>query len=124
MKNKLTTHLHTLKKLLPRWSGGDVGHTAARDWYFALMLTSILGLVLIGLDVMRFGEARTLLSEKSDTLPVRGLPATEEQIYDVWELFVTRGEEFESYNASAPIAPLLDDTPSYEQVEVTESVVE
>lgn len=105
MKNKAESYLHVLKKILPRWSGTDVGHTAERDWFTALILATLVGATLVGMGAYRFVITNKSVDEDVALLPVRGLPTSEERILQVEALFVARATEFKDFSEHVPVAP-------------------
>ena len=111
MKNAVTAKMQMLQKLLPTWSAGDVGHTAGRDWYMVLVIALVIAGGFIVVDVGKYQETSKIISKQPDTLPMRGLPITEEKIVGVWSQFESRNKEFESYLESAPPAPALENAP-------------
>lgn len=108
MKNSLANYKRLVKKLIPHWSGRDIGHTASRDWYTSLMLAFLVGLAMVGVGAVSYRSVHQLISERADTLPVRGLPITEERIMYVWNLFEMRNAEFDEYVANMPSVPNLE----------------
>ena len=110
MKNKFTTGIRALKHVFLKWSGSDAGRTARRDWYTALTIATLLGCVLIVIDVTQYQNARTIVTNQAETLPVRGLPTNEDKIRGVWNRYESRRGEFETYVSSVPRAPVLENT--------------
>ena len=118
MKNAANKYLKQLKKIIPRWSGSDIGHTAPRDWYTALLLALVLGFVFFTTGFMRFQTVHQTLGEQANSLPPRGLPTTEEKLMDTEQLYQGRNKEFEQYASNPPPrrvvearAPSTEDTP-------------
>jgi hypothetical protein len=105
MKNKAQSYLHVLKKILPHWSGTDVGHTAGRDWFTALALATLVGATLVGVGAYRLMSTNKSVDEAVATIPVRGLPTSEERIQQAEALFVARSSEFKDFSESVPTAP-------------------
>jgi len=105
MKNAAQKYFSSIKNVLPGWNGADIGHTAARDWYVSLVLTTALGVGLVVFGVFRFFETSQTITNQPEGMPAQGFPANEAQIIETKNRFDVRAAEFQAFSTNVPSAP-------------------
>ena len=104
MKEFFQTHLKKVSALTHVQSGNRADVSLARDWYLALISTSLLAAIFLGLGVYQYWRATAVLGEEPDA-SIKEVDVDLGSVQSLVAVYRARREAFESLQKSAPMVP-------------------